>query len=163
MVDPLPLVRVLLLLGIANFTPILAKWLLADRLGAPLDAGYKLPDGRPLFGNSKTIRGVVVSIMFTALAAPLLGFEWLTGAAVATASIVGDLSSSFVKRRLGLQAHAQALGIDQIPEALLPLLLLRTQLDLSALEIVVIVVAFIALELALSPLLYRLHIRDRPY
>jgi CDP-archaeol synthase len=97
------------------------------------------------------------------LAAPLLGFEWLTGAAFATASMVGDLLSSFAKRRLGLQVHAQALGVDQIPEALLPLLLLRMQLDLSGMEIIVIVVAFIALELALSPLLYKLHIRDRPY
>jgi hypothetical protein len=163
MFDPLAILRTLLLLGIANGTPVLAKKLLKDRFAAPLDAGMKLGDGQPLFGASKTARGLVVSIAATTLAAGLLGLDWSTGAIFAAASMGGDLMSSFIKRRLGLALHAQALGLDQIPEALLPMLLLPTTLHLSAADIAVTVAAFVILELALSWLLFRLHIRDRPY
>jgi CDP-2,3-bis-(O-geranylgeranyl)-sn-glycerol synthase len=163
MADPILLARVLLLLGTANGAPIFAKALLKDRLGTPLDGGLKFADGRPIFGASKTIRGLMVSIGCTALAAWLLGVEWTIGAGFAAGSMAGDLISSFTKRRLGLPVHAQALGLDQIPEALLPLLLFQTRLGLSTPDIAVLLAAFIVLELTLSRLLFRLHIRDRPY
>jgi hypothetical protein len=163
MLDPVAVLCVLLLLGAANGLPIFAKKLLNDRFPAPLDAGTTLWDGRPLFGASKTIRGFLVSIVATALVAVLLGFNWSIGALFAAASLGGDLLSSFLKRRLGLWLHAQAFGLDQIPEALLPMLLLRTELGLSAGGIVVTVVAFVILELVLSRLLFALRIRDRPY
>lgn len=163
MADPILLLRVLLLLGIANGTPIFAKALLKDRLGAPLDGGLKLADDRPIFGNSKTVRGVAVSIVCTALAARLLGFEWIVGASLAAISMVGDLLSSFVKRRLGLKPHARAPGLDQIPEALLPLLVLHTPLGLGWADILTLLAAFIVAEIILSQLLFWLHIRDRPY
>jgi len=155
--------QTLLLLGVANGTPVLAKRFLGKRYGTSLDGGLKFPDGRPIFGPSKTVRGVVLSVIFTVLAALLLGFEWITGAGLAAASMLGDLVSSFVKRRLGLRVHSQAFGIDQIPESLLPLLLMRDHLGLESGDIILIVAAFIALELALSRLLFKLHIRDRPY
>ena len=154
---------VLLLLGVANGTPILATRLFGRRLNAPLDGGLKFPDGRPLFGPSKTVRGLVLSVACTTLAAPLLGFEWITGAGLASASMFGDLLSSFIKRRLGLRAHSQAFGLDQVPESLLPLLVLQQQFGLGYGDIAIIVVAFIVLELVLSRMLFRLHIRDRPY
>lgn len=161
--DYLRLLRVLALLGIANGAPIVATRILGPRLEAPLDGGLKLPDGAPLFGESKTIRGTLASLGSTALAAPLLGFPALTGAAFAAASIAGDLSSSFVKRRLKLKPHAEAFGLDQIPEALLPLLLLQHRLGLTAPEIVMLVAAFVVLAILLSRLLFRLKIRERPY
>jgi CDP-2,3-bis-(O-geranylgeranyl)-sn-glycerol synthase len=163
MIDSLPVLRVLLLLGVANGAPVFAKKFLNDSFDAPLDAGIRLADGQPLFGASKTIRGVTVSVVLTALAAMLLGLDWDTGAVFAAASLAGDLLSSFLKRRRGLELHAQAFGLDQIPEALIPLLLLRTTLGLSAMDIAVTVVAFIILELVLSRLLFMLNIRDRPY
>lgn len=161
--DPLHLLAILILLGVANGTPIFARKLLGDRLNAPLDGGLKLRDGYRLFGNSKTIRGLVLAIVATTLVAPLLGVEAMIGAGLAATSMLGDLLSSFTKRRLGLRLHARAVGLDQIPEALLPLLLLRVRLGLGAGDIVLIVALFIALELVLSKLLYRMGVRDRPY
>jgi hypothetical protein len=155
--------HVLVLLGVANGTPIFATRLFGKRFSAPLDGALKLVDGRPLFGPSKTVRGLVLSLVCTTLAALLLDFEWITGAGLAAASMLGDLLSSFIKRRLGLRAHSQAFGLDQIPESLLPLLLLREHLGLGYVDIALIVAAFIVLELILSRLLYTLHIRDRPY
>lgn len=155
--------KILILLGVANGTPIFATRLFGKRFNAPLDAGLKFPDGRPLFGLSKTVRGLVLSVVCTTLVAPLLGFEWIIGAGLASASMFGDLLSSFTKRRLGLRTHSQAFGLDQVPESLLPLLVLRQQLGIGYDDIAIIIAAFIVLELVLSRLLYKLHIRSQPY
>ena len=154
---------VLLLLGVANLAPILAARLLGTRFDAPLDGGLTLPDGRPLFGPGKTLRGVLAAILCTAGAAPLLATDALLGAALGAGAMAGDLLASFCKRRLGLSAHARAFGLDQIPEVLLPLLLLQPWLKLHWREIAIVVLVFVLLDIVLSRVLYRLHIRDRPY
>lgn len=159
----LVIVKLLLLLAAANGTPVLTRWIVKDWAGASLDGGRRLVDGRPLFGPSKTIRGLVCAIAATALVAPLLGFAATTGLAAGAAAMLGDLISSFIKRRLGLSSSAMALGLDQIPESLLPLIALWPILTLTLADAVVILAAFFSGELLLSRLLYRLHIRDRPY
>jgi hypothetical protein len=68
-----------------------------------------------------------------------------------------------VKRRLGLVPSSQAIGLDQIPESLFPLIAARLLLPLSALDIAVGTMLFFAGELLLSRLLYKWHVRDRPY
>ena len=77
--------------------------------------------------------------------------------------MVGDLFSSFVKRRLKLPPSSQALGLDQIPESLLPLLACRDALSLTVAGIAIGVGIFFAGELVLSRLLFRVHLRDEPY
>ena len=78
-------------------------------------------------------------------------------------AMAGDLLSSFIKRRLGRPSSSMMLGLDQVPEALLPLLAVREAFALDAPAIVVTVIAFLLLDLLLSQLLYRLGIRQRPY
>ncbi len=85
------------------------------------------------------------------------------GALFAAASMAGDLLSSFIKRRLGMPPSSMALGLDQLPESLLPLLLCWQALNLDIPTAIVILVLFIVGELVLSKLLFRLHVRDRPY
>ena len=68
-----------------------------------------------------------------------------------------------MKRRLGLVPSSQAIGLDQIPESLFPLIAARLLLPLSALDIAVATMLFFAGELLLSRLLYKWHVRDRPY
>lgn len=92
-----------------------------------------------------------------------MGLPAELGALAAAAAMSGDLLSSFIKRRLNIAASGQALGLDQIPESLLPLLLLRDELNLADRDIFIIVVDFLVLELLLSRLLFWLHIRERPY
>lgn len=163
MSGPARLIAILLLLGVANTAPIILQKMLGSRLAAPLDVGLRLPDGERVFGDAKTVRGVVVSLVATALAAVALGVGLGVGFALAAASMTGDLASSFAKRRLHLPVHAQASGLDQIPEALLPLLLLRDALRLRWLDVTALLLLFIAAELVLSRILFRLGIRDRPY
>jgi CDP-2,3-bis-(O-geranylgeranyl)-sn-glycerol synthase len=156
-------VRLLFLLTLANGTPLLANKILGDRLSYPLDSGAKCPDGQPLFGASKTIRGILLSILMTAIAGRLVGLGCKIGALVGGASMSGDLFSSFLKRRMGLSASSRALGLDQVPESLFPLLACRGTLSLTISDIAVCVLAFFLCEVVISRLLYKFRVRDRPY
>ena len=72
------LAQLLILLSLANGSPVFAKRILGNACAMPIDGNVQFVDGRPLFGPSKTIRGVVVSLLVTALAAPLLGLPiWI--------------------------------------------------------------------------------------
>jgi CDP-2,3-bis-(O-geranylgeranyl)-sn-glycerol synthase len=155
--------RLLLLLGVANSAPIVARRLLGDRWAAPLDFGLNFVDGRPLLGPGKTFRGVVAAIVATALAAWALGIAAQVGALVGAMSMAGDALASFAKRRLGVAPSGRATGLDQIPESLLPLLAVQGPLELSVAQIVGITVAFFVLEIPLARLAFRLGLRERPY
>src|SRR6476469_9571173 len=98
----LSVLQVLALVGVANGAPVFAKKLLGGHLGLPLDGGLVLPDGRPLLGRSKTIRGVVLAVLSCAIAGPVVGLDVASGVLVGLAAMAGDAASSFIKRRLGL-------------------------------------------------------------
>lgn len=155
--------QLLILLALSNGAPVIARNILEDRFAWPVDAGARFFDGRPLFGASKTIRGLVFSITFTALGAALIGLGWKIGLVVASASMAGDLFSSFIKRRFNMPASSRAAGLDQIPESLLPLLACQQALDLGAGEILTVVVIFFVGSLVLSPVFHKLNIRKHPY
>jgi len=129
--------QLLVLLVVANGAPVLVKKALGDQLAQPFDGGAVLPDGRPLFGSSKTVRGVVSSFLATPLVASLMGFQWEVGAFVAGGAVAGDLFSSFVKRRLGFPPSSMALGLDQIPESVFPLAACRLLLPVTLVDILV--------------------------
>jgi len=156
-------VRTLVLLAVANGTPVIVNRVFGVRANRAIDSGMRLADGRLLFGPSKTIRGIVSSVMATALAAVAVGLTLYIGVVIALGAMVGDLASSFIKRRLGLEPSSKATGLDQIPEALLPCLLLSTIVPLTAGEIAVIVLIFFGGEIIFSELLFRAGVRDRPY
>ena len=114
-------VILVLLVVIANVAPVVTSLLMGQRWNAPLDGGLRLPDHRPVLGLSKTIRGVLASVLATALLAPLFGFSPATGAGFACLAMLGDICSSFVKRRFGIASSHSAPLLDQLPESLLPL------------------------------------------
>ena len=77
--------------------------------------------------------------------------------------MTGDLLSSFTKRRLALKPSSRATGLDQIPESLVPALMCWHELSLTVADVVAVVGLFFFGEIVLSRLLFRMHIRDRPY
>jgi CDP-2,3-bis-(O-geranylgeranyl)-sn-glycerol synthase len=161
--QPFSILQALVLLTLANGTPVIAKKVFGQSFALPLDAGLAFFDGRPMFGPSKTIRGILLSIVVTTAGAPLIGLDLSVGALAAAAAKLGDLCSSFVKRRLNFPPSSQALGIDQLPESLLPLLACRAELSLTAADIAFCVGMFFIGELVSSRILYRAHLRDEPY
>ncbi|MGE0257633.1 MAG: CDP-archaeol synthase [Alphaproteobacteria bacterium] len=157
------LLKLLLLLATANGAPVLAKKIWGGVLGQPLDAGLRFPDGRPVFGPTKTVRGVLIAVAATTAVAPLVGIAWWIGALIGVTAMAGDLFSSFVKRRLNRPPSSRALGLDHIPESLVPLLACRGLLGLTAAEIGIVVGAFFAGAVVLSRVLYRVGLRDEPH
>jgi CDP-2,3-bis-(O-geranylgeranyl)-sn-glycerol synthase len=161
--QPWLIAQMLILLALANGTPVFASKILGKRFSRPIDGGMRFFDGRPLFGPSKTIRGALLAILVTTAGAPLIGLDWKIGALVGLSAMIGDLFSSFVKRRLAMASSSQASGLDQIPESLLPLLVCRGALALTFLDMLVVLVLFYVGEVLLSRLLFKLGLRDRPY
>ena len=159
----LAILQSMVLVTMANGAPVVAKKLFGRHFAYPLDGGVTFIDRRPLFGSSKTLRGILVSILVTAASAPLMGLDLWIGTLVAGTAMAGDVLSSFVKRRLDLPPSSRALGLDQVPESLLPLLVCRDFLSLTAADIALGVGIFFVGELILSRLLYRAHLRDEPY
>jgi hypothetical protein len=55
----------------------------------PSDGGLLFFDGRPFFGKSKTLRGVMLSMVTTTVSASLIGLEWRVGAVIAGGAMIG--------------------------------------------------------------------------
>jgi len=139
------------LLLVANGTPALTGLLMRGRWNAPLDGGHVCRDGQRLLGSAKTVRGLLSSLVATTLLAGMLGFSWSYGITFGCLAMLGDTISSFTKRRLGYQISCARPVLDQLPESLLPLLVLEPATEAAA-EIVVAATAFLALDLLLSSL-----------
>lgn len=152
-----------LLLTLANGAPVIAHGVLRQRWSSPVDGGRLWRDGRPLLGKSKTWRGLVAGVLSCALLSFVVGIGALFGALFGALALLGDLCSSFIKRRFGLTPSARATGLDQIPEAILPMLFAAAWLQLGWLEVLVPAGLFVAANMMLSPLLFRLGIRKQPH
>lgn len=155
--------KVLFLLWIANGAPIIAARLLGRRFCQPIDAGLKLTDHQPLFGSSKTWRGIIAAFICTVPLALAFGFYLDIAFYFTLASMAGDLLSSFIKRRMKLAPSRRASFLDQIPEALFPVVVLIMADLVNWKSGVLIVISFVITDILLSRLLYRWHIRKHPF
>lgn len=151
------------MLVLANGMPVIAHWLLGDRWSRAIDGGRMWRDGRPLLGNSKTWRGLLSGGVACTLFSMLAGLGLVFGLVFGLLALGGDLISSFIKRRMGLASSAQALGLDQLPEAAIPLAYAALVLPLPWWQAVVLVLVFGVANVVCSPLLYRLGIRRHPH
>jgi CDP-2,3-bis-(O-geranylgeranyl)-sn-glycerol synthase len=159
----LAILRSLLLISAANGAPILFKRVFSVRFAGPIDGGLVLQDGHPLLGSSKTWRGLVAGVFLAACASLAIDLPWQVGALIGASAMVDDCVSSFAKRRFGLESSSMALGLDQIPESLLPAVVCSAYLPLGALDVGAIVLVFFVGELGLSRLFFAIRLHDRPY
>jgi CDP-2,3-bis-(O-geranylgeranyl)-sn-glycerol synthase len=156
-------IKILIMLLASNAAPILVAWLFRSAGELPLDLGRRLADGRPLFGSSKTWRGLVASLVVACVLSAALGFDYHFGLVFGALVMTGDLFSSFVKRRRGLAPGDQSLGLDQLPESIAPTLYAVAVTGIQWWWAILLPLAFMLLELAVSRPLYWLKIRKRPY
>ena len=148
--------RALLLMMVANVLPWAAGRLLPRHWTAPLDCGLRFRDGRRLLGDHKTWKGLLVGTLGCGLTAMLTGPGFAVGAGFGALSLTGDAMSSAVKRRLALAPGTEIPGLDQLPEALLPSILLAGPLGLGAAEIIASALAFLVLDILV------IGVRQRP-
>lgn len=151
------------MLVLANGTPVVAARILKRRWAAPLDGGRLWSDGRPVFGRSKTWRGLVSGALACAMFSLVTGLGFGFGLVFGVLGLLGDLFSSFAKRRLGLPSSARAVGLDQIPEAALPMIYAVIGLPVSGWIGLVVVTVFTTANILVSPFLYRWGIRRHPH
>lgn len=145
--DPSSAARALILLISANSAPWLLRRLLGEHANAPLDFGLALRDGRRLLGSHKTWRGLMGGSLLCAAVAELCGLPWQLGAEFGAVSLLGDLLSSALKRRLGFAPGRSVAGVDQLPEALLPLIVFRDPLALNNVNIIAVAASFSVLDI----------------
>jgi CDP-2,3-bis-(O-geranylgeranyl)-sn-glycerol synthase len=89
-------------------------------------------------------------VLASALGGQLSGLTWMVGAGFGAASLLGDAISSGVKRRLQLPPGTEVPGLDQLPEALLPLVIFAPALGLGVAEVAAVAAAFLALDLLVA-------------
>ena len=152
-----------MLIGVANGAPILVRKILGRRFRYPVDGNACFIDGRPLLGSSKTLIGLLSALLLTPWVAVVINLPMQVGWVIAFWCMVGDMLSSFIKRRVGLPVHAQATGLDQIPESLFPALAYQYHYGLSPAGLALVVFGFFFAEIFLSRWLYRWRIRNKPY
>ncbi|HLV78152.1 MAG TPA: CDP-archaeol synthase [Marinobacter sp.] len=152
-----------IMLVLANGSPVLVERLLRERGAWPVDGGRCWQDGRPLFGRSKTWRGVLAGTLSCLIFGALVGLGWVFSGLFGLLALTGDLISSFIKRRRGFSAGARAPGLDQLPEALLPMLLAWAWLPLAIWQVILVTLCFALGNIWVSPMLYRLGIRSQPH
>ena len=148
--DPMIELTLFALLLVANGSPVVLRMLTRRPRKWPVDRGLHLPDGQPLFGPSKSLPGLVVAVFATTFFSLVVGPSVAIGLLVGVFAMLGDLLSSFVKRRLRLAPGASAIGLDQIPESLLPLLICKPLLGLAWTQVLFLTLAFIVANLLIS-------------
>lgn len=88
--------------------------------GRPIDGGRTFTDGRPLLGKGKTVRGVCVGIFSAVCVAVLQSFVYYTfnplafGLLMGVGAMLGDITKSFVKRRLNIDSGRPFPPFDQL-------------------------------------------------
>jgi len=134
--------------------------------GTPIDMGRNFPDGRRIFGDGKTYRGLILGVL-AGVATGLLqirlagtvGWECLPDHTfmsiflLSLGALLGDLCKSFIKRRLGKDRGAKwpiADQYDLVAGALLLVLLIDPAWLFANLSLTVFL-----LILILTPILHR--------
>lgn len=147
-------IQLLLLIIIANGAPVFVRIICGDNLNSPVDFGITLPDNNPMFGSSKTWRGILAALLMTPLAALLMNYPFVIGFLIASYAVIGDLSSSFIKRRFSMMPSSKAPILDQVPESLFPALMMMHTFHLELSSALWLSFVFLIIDMAMTYILY---------
>jgi len=134
--------KILLLLWLINFAPPLLAHLLGEKWSNPVDGDRLYKDGKPLLGPHKTYRGIAAGLATGFLVGWALGFPAWVSFSTGFLSMLGDLLSSFIKRRLDLPSGSAVFGFDQIFEGSLPFVVLAPHESLGLMDVLVLTALF---------------------
>jgi len=160
---------------VANAVPVIVGG------GMAIDAGRKMPDGKPIFGSHKTVRGFAVGIIAGTLTGvaqnavlqlgalsdfvhqfPFQFSIWL-GFAISLGALTGDLTHSFVKRRIGIIEGAPLPVADQLDFVVGAVLFSFLVSPPPLLTILVIFVITVPLHLLTNFLAYVAGVKKTPW
>lgn len=141
--------------------------------GHAIDFGKKFVDGKPVFGQNKTIRGFIAGLLIGMLVgwaqeslAPSVGLEKgsvLLGFSISLGALIGDLAGSFIKRRLTLKPGA-AFPISDQMDFVLAALLFSLPVKPPTISYAVIIIALtLPIHLLANVIAYLLRVKKTPW
>lgn len=135
-------IQIPVLLWAINVTPLLLRHSLGTSYSKPIDRGKILWDGKPIFGDNKTGRGICAGIIVGGLFAKIVGFSFFIGICAGALDMFGDLITSFVKRRINKPSGTTMPGFDQVLEGLLPIVMFKLLYSFSFLYLIITLFIF---------------------
>jgi len=159
---------------IANSTPVIFGG------GASVDFKKNFSDGKRIFGDSKTWRGLFAGIIFGTLAGAIEDYLCTVGSIqsslctsylklgflMAVGAMSGDLFGSFIKRRLGMPSGHPSIILDQLTFLFFALLLISPFLPdnfLTLTGLVFLVVITYILHTSTNFIANRLGLKEVPW
>ena len=141
---------------VANSTPVVLGG------GPALDGGKQWSDGKPILGPNKTIRGCLTGIIVGTLIGLLQG-NLIGGFAQATGAILGDLISSFYKRRRDYSPGSSMPIIDQLDFISLAIILSYPFQQTDLLSVAVIMVITVPIHYAVNYISWLMKLKKNPW
>ncbi|MEK6973576.1 MAG: CDP-2,3-bis-(O-geranylgeranyl)-sn-glycerol synthase [archaeon] len=141
----------------------------------PIDFHKKLMDGYPILGEGKTVKGAFFGILFGTLSAVLLYYllpqttllltnNYLyAGFVLAFGAILGDMCGAFIKRRFGLERGKPVLFLDQLDFVAGGIILTMPFIQLSFIEILIIVIATPLIHKLANMFAYNAKLKKHPW
>jgi len=100
--------------GIANMTPVfVAKIPLLKDFDYPLDSYQKI-NGKRIFGDHKTIRGLIFGLILGVITSLIIHQSILLGFILSLGALGGDSIKSFLKRQVNISEGKSWFPFDQI-------------------------------------------------
>ena len=141
--------------------------------GQPIDFNKNFIDGKPIFGQNKTIRGFIAGLLIGTFVgwaqetlAPNIGLEKgsvLLGFSLSIGALIGDLVGSFIKRRLDINPGASLPVSDQIDFVLFALLFSLPVRPPTMLYALLIIVLTLPIHLLANVIAYLIRVKKRPW
>lgn len=141
----------------ANATPVIING------GGPIDFGAKWFDGKPFLGDHKTIVGTASGII-AGIIIGLIQQRLLNGVLLSLGAIMGDMITSFIKRRVELEPGASMPVGDQLGFIILAIFLgYLTPPDPTIEQSIFILVATLPIHYLVNIIAYLGKMKDTPW
>ena len=130
--------------------------------GPPLDGGEKWLDGKPFLGSHKTLRGSIVGILTGTLIGLLQG-SLMVGLTQGTGAILGDLISSFLKRRWDIAPGESFPFLDQLDFIFIAIILSQYFTRASLQDMIIILIVTIPIHYFMNYLSWLIKMKEHPW
>ena len=130
--------------------------------GPPLDGGEKWLDGKPFLGGHKTLRGCIVGVLAGVLIGLLQGSFYI-GLTQGLGAIIGDLISSFLKRRRDFSPGEGVPLLDQLDFIVAAIILSQPFTRASLLEILIILILTVPIHYLMNYLAWLAKLKENPW
>ena len=130
--------------------------------GPPLDGGEKWLDGKPFLGGHKTLRGCIVGVI-TGLLIGVLQGSFYAGLTQGLGAILGDLVSSFLKRRWDIAPGEGFPLLDQLDFIVAAIILSQPYTRANLQQMLIIVVVTVPIHYLMNYAAWLLKMKETPW